>query len=65
MHLARPIINGNGLPCLFLCPLEPSGTSHIRFSRAIGLNQFQFCEDMGRTDVPAMRENFLPYSAHI
>ena len=47
MHLARPTINGDGLPCLLLGPVEPSGARHIGFSHAVGLDQFQLGEDMG------------------
>ena len=47
MHLAHPTINGDGLPRLFLRPVEPSGAGHMRFSEAVGLDQFQLSEDMG------------------
>ena len=47
VYLPRPAINGNGLPCLFLCPLEPSGASHIGFSDPVGPDQIQLGEDMG------------------
>ena len=47
MHLAHPTINGDGLPRLFLRPVEPSGAGHMRFPGAIGLDQFQLGKDMG------------------
>ena len=47
MHLAHPTINGDGLPRLFLRPMEPSGASHIGFPGTIGLDQSQLSEDMG------------------
>jgi hypothetical protein len=46
VHLARPGINSDGLRCLFLRPVEHSGASHIGFSDAVGLDQFQLDEDM-------------------
>jgi hypothetical protein len=47
VHLARPAINGDGLPRLFLRPVEPSGASHIGFSDPVGLDQFQLGKDVG------------------
>ena len=47
MHLADPTINGDGPSRLFLRPVEPSSAGHIRFPGAVGLDQFQLCEDMG------------------
>ena len=47
MHLAHPTINGDGLPRLLLRAVEPSGAGHMRFSEAVGLDQFQLSEDMG------------------